>query len=97
MRLYLVHHAEAKREDEDPARPLTEQGWEDARRAARYASELAGVQARRIFHSGNSVRSRLPASGRTTYATRKLLPPMGSIRKLILRSGENAWPPKPAM
>jgi phosphohistidine phosphatase len=52
MRLYLVHHAQAKREDEDPARPLTEQGWQDARRVARYGSELAGVQVRRIFHSG---------------------------------------------
>lgn len=52
MRLYLVHHAEATREDEDPARPLTERGWQEARRVARYASERASVQARRIFHSG---------------------------------------------
>lgn len=52
MKLYLVQHAEATREDEDPARPLTEKGWRDARRVARYGAERAGVRIRRVLHSG---------------------------------------------
>ena len=34
MRLYLVQHAEAKREEEDPARPLSEKGLADIRKVA---------------------------------------------------------------
>ncbi len=52
IRVYLVQHAEAKREDEDPARPLTEKGGTDARRMARYGVQHAGIRARRILHSG---------------------------------------------
>lgn len=52
MRLYLVHHAEAKKEDEDPARPLAEKGWQDARKVARYVAERVNLQLDRIFHSG---------------------------------------------
>ena len=52
MKLYLVQHAEAKREDEDPTRPLTEKGWRDARRVAQYGVERAGVRVRRVLHSG---------------------------------------------
>ncbi|MDR7522496.1 MAG: phosphohistidine phosphatase SixA [Armatimonadota bacterium] len=52
MRLYLVQHAEAKREDEDPARPLTEKGWQDARKVAQHAVGRAGVRPGRILHSG---------------------------------------------
>ncbi|MGH2405052.1 MAG: phosphohistidine phosphatase SixA [bacterium] len=52
MRLYLVQHAEARKEEEDPDRPLTEKGWQDARRVARYAIEWAGVRPSRVLHSG---------------------------------------------
>ncbi len=52
IRVYLVQHAEAKREDEDPVRPLTEKGWTDARRMAPYGVQRAGIRARRILHSG---------------------------------------------
>lgn len=52
MRLYLVQHAEAKREEDDPRRPLTEKGWQDAGRVAAYGVERAGVRPRRILHSG---------------------------------------------
>ncbi len=51
IRVYLVQHAEAKCEDEDPARPLTEKGWTDARRMARYGVQHAGIRVRRILHS----------------------------------------------
>ena len=32
MRLYLVQHGEAKSEEEDPDRPLTDRGASDVRR-----------------------------------------------------------------
>lgn len=54
VRLYLVQHAEAKREEEDPARPLTEKGWKDARKVAAYGVERAGARPRRILHSGKT-------------------------------------------
>jgi phosphohistidine phosphatase len=40
MFLYLVQHAEPKKEEEDPARPLSEKGAEEARRVAASLSSL---------------------------------------------------------
>lgn len=51
MRLYLVQHAESKREEEDPARPLSERGWEDIRRVAGFLKER-GIRVSKILHSG---------------------------------------------
>ncbi|MEW6748708.1 MAG: phosphohistidine phosphatase SixA [Candidatus Micrarchaeota archaeon] len=50
MELYLVQHAEAKAEEEDPDRPLTRRGREEA---GAVASRLAGSGMRvdHIFHS----------------------------------------------
>lgn len=36
MLFFLIRHAEAKREEEDPARPLSEQGRLDIRKGAIY-------------------------------------------------------------
>jgi phosphohistidine phosphatase len=52
MRLYLVQHAEAKREEEDPSRPLSKKGWEDIRKVAEYAGRHLNIQVAQIFHSG---------------------------------------------
>ncbi len=54
MRLYLVQHAEAKREEEDPTRPLTEKGWADIRKVAAFfeAHPLPPLGA--IYHSGKT-------------------------------------------
>ncbi len=52
MRLYLCQHGEAKKEEEDPARPLTEKGRADAKRVAHHATARAGVWPLRITHSG---------------------------------------------
>ena len=49
MLLYLVQHAEAKREEEDPARGLTDKGWKDIRRVAGYAGNL-GFKIITIYH-----------------------------------------------
>jgi len=50
MLLYLVQHGEAKREEEDPSRGLTDKGFRDAALAALYAREH-GVTVSRIVHS----------------------------------------------
>ena len=50
MFLYLVQHADAKREEEDPARPISEKGLEDITRVASYVS-LLNIPVSEIFHS----------------------------------------------
>ena len=52
MRLYLVQHADAKRGEEDPSRPLSDKGWKDIRNVAEYAQKCLPMEAVRIFHSG---------------------------------------------
>jgi phosphohistidine phosphatase len=53
MYLYLVQHGEAKREDEDPARGLTEKGKNDVKRVAVVVQKM-GVSVSRVFHSGKT-------------------------------------------
>jgi phosphohistidine phosphatase len=50
MFLYLVQHAGAKREEDDPARYLTEKGRRDIESVAHHMKRLH-VQVRQIFHS----------------------------------------------
>lgn len=52
MRLYMVQHAESKRKEEDPSRPLSERGWEDIKKVAKYAEKCLHIQVNRIVHSG---------------------------------------------
>ena len=54
VRLYLVQHGLAKSADDDPLRPLTDEGADDVRRVARLATSRLGVQAERIVHSGKT-------------------------------------------
>jgi len=51
MKLYLVQHAEAKKKEEDPSRPITEKGKMDAEKVAKYVSKLR-LDITQIFHSG---------------------------------------------
>ena len=51
MKIYLVQHGEAAAKERDPERPLTEQGKTDVQRVAR-ALKHAGVEAKRVIHSG---------------------------------------------
>jgi len=53
MFLYLVQHAEAKREEEDPARDLTATGRRDIEKVAHYAGNLP-LTVSRIWHSGKT-------------------------------------------
>lgn len=54
VQLYLVQHGQAKPENEDPERPLTDQGVADVGRVARHAVEQLAVRAARVFHSGKT-------------------------------------------
>ncbi len=53
MFLYLVQHGEAKREDEDPARGLTEKGGADVRKAALFL-QGKNLSLSRVFHSNKT-------------------------------------------
>ncbi len=53
MLIYLVQHGEARKEEEDPARGLTEKGAADVRRAAAYARTM-NLRISWIFHSGKT-------------------------------------------
>lgn len=54
MRVYLVRHGEAKREDVDPERHLTDRGADEVRRIAAEAIDELGVRPARIAHSGKA-------------------------------------------
>lgn len=54
MKLYLIQHAKAKSKEEDPDRPLSDQGQADIRKVAAYVAQNAPMQVRRIFHSGKT-------------------------------------------
>jgi phosphohistidine phosphatase len=59
MVLYLVQHAKAKSEEEDPDRPLSEEGLFDIERVAAYVSQL-NFTVDKIFHS-NKLRAKQTA------------------------------------
>jgi len=71
MEIYLVQHGEAKTEEEDPQRPLTEKGRQDV---AKVAAQLAkqGVHIDRIVHS-----SKLRAKQTAEIFAAQLKPPAG--------------------
>jgi len=51
MKLYLMQHGEARPEQEDPARPLTDRGRAEVERVARAAARLdLGIA--QVIHSG---------------------------------------------
>jgi len=54
MRAYLVRHGEAKREDVDPERHLTDRGAEEVRRIAAAAVDNLSVRPTRILHSSKA-------------------------------------------
>jgi len=51
MKLYLTQHGEAHSKEQDPNRPLTSKGVDDVERIALFLKQ-AGVQVKRIIHSG---------------------------------------------
>jgi phosphohistidine phosphatase len=71
MFLYLVQHAEAKREEDDPARYLTEKGRRDIESIAHHMKRLH-VQVKQIFHSDKT-----RAQSTAKVLARYLQPPAG--------------------
>ncbi|MGC9358686.1 MAG: phosphohistidine phosphatase SixA [Anaerolineae bacterium] len=53
MKIYLVQHAEAVSEEEDPARPLSREGRENALDVAELA-EMMDLEVHQIRHSGKT-------------------------------------------
>jgi phosphohistidine phosphatase len=51
MFVYLVQHADAKKEEVDPSRPLSEKGLQDIKKVASYVLQL-NIKVYKIFHSG---------------------------------------------
>jgi len=71
MFIYLVQHADAKREEEDPSRPLSEKGMKDIEKVASYVSKL-NIKVHKIFHS-----SKLRAKQTAEVLSGNLKPAMG--------------------
>jgi phosphohistidine phosphatase len=71
MLIYLVQHADAKREEEAPSRPLSEKGLKDIKRVASYVSKL-NIKVHKIFHS-----SKLRAMQTAEVLSENLKPAMG--------------------
>jgi phosphohistidine phosphatase len=54
VRVYLVQHGEAKSDEEDPDRPLTDDGASEVRRVVGVAAGAGSVMVERIVHSAKT-------------------------------------------
>ena len=72
MKLYLMQHGEALREEEHPERPLTERGKEDVERVAAFLAR-AGIRVDQIRHSGKLRRRKRRTLLRASFESRKWL------------------------
>ncbi len=54
MNVYLVQHAQAKTEQEDPERPLSEKGLLDIEKVAAFIAQKGDISLKVIFHSGKT-------------------------------------------
>ena len=70
MKLYLVQHAEPKRKEEDPSRPLSDKGWKDIKKMAGYAKDYLHINVEQIVHSGK-LRAKQTAEVLAEYLTPK--------------------------
>jgi phosphohistidine phosphatase SixA len=82
MFLYLVQHAEAKREEEDPAGDLTDKGRADFEAVARHLKRL-NLQVKQIIHSGKT------RAESTALALAKHLQPRAWRPWMTRRLGQN--------
>lgn len=51
MRVYLIQHGKSKSKEEDPSRPLTDEGIRETEAIARFFGEALGLKARYLIHS----------------------------------------------
>lgn len=82
----LVRHAQAKPEEEDPLRPLSDEGAREALRMAHWAA-AAGLQVRQIRHSG-----KLRARQTAEIFGRQLGPRDGTVAAEGLGPNDDVWP-----
>jgi phosphohistidine phosphatase len=75
MHIYLVQHAEAKKEEEDPSRPLSEKGIQDIKKVASSVSQL-NIRIHKIFYS-TKLRAR-----QTAEVLFENLKPLGGISEV---------------
>ena len=52
MEVYLVQHAKSRSKEEDPERPLSDEGFKEVEKVAAFAGRIPGVALRKIIHSG---------------------------------------------
>lgn len=72
MRVYLVQHAKALSKEEDPDRPLSEEGRREIEAMAKYSVENAGLEVARIWNSGKT-----RAAQTAEVLSEHLKPPLG--------------------
>ncbi|MGB7930616.1 MAG: phosphohistidine phosphatase SixA [Gammaproteobacteria bacterium] len=75
MRLYLVQHGAALPSEADPARPLSDSGWQDVQAMAKFLN-AAGIRVERVWHSG-----KLRAE-QTAHLLAKAVMPRGKIEQV---------------
>ena len=54
MNVYLVQHGKAKAKEDDPERPLTDDGMEEVRKIAGFIGKKSGNQPDSVYHSGKT-------------------------------------------
>ena len=84
MKAYLVQHGKAFGKDQDPERPLTDEGQDELRRVAGFVARSGQVTVGRIWNSGKT-----RASQSAQILADALMPPLG------VRSAEEMDPTDP--
>lgn len=74
MEVYLVQHAKAMPKEEDPDRPLTEEGQDEVDRVAAFLAKYGDLRVRNVYHSGKT-RAR-----QTAEVLARNFTPDGSVR-----------------
>lgn len=77
MKLYLVQHGQAMAKEQDPERPLSNQGRQDVQRLARFL-DRAGIRVERVIHSGK-LRARQTAEVLADVVTPDLEPEVSGL------------------
>jgi phosphohistidine phosphatase len=54
MKVYLIQHGLAMSKDDDPDRPLTNEGRDETVKVANFIAQSGIIQIRNIFHSGKT-------------------------------------------
>ena len=93
MKIYLVQHGKPVSKEENPEKPLSEQGRREVEKVA-VTLKKAGVSVQRIYHSGK-MRARQTADIMTSHLTpaqapieRKGISPMDDVKETAVSMGE---------